>query len=54
MKSSYSIGEFAKLVGVSVATLRRSDRAGILKASRRPTGHRFYIDVDLKTARGHQ
>jgi len=52
MKSIYSIGEFAKLVGVSVATLRRWDRSGILKASRRPTGHRYYTDADLKVARG--
>ena len=28
MESIYSIGEFAKMVGVSVATLRRWDGAG--------------------------
>lgn len=52
MEPTYKIGEFAKKIGVSVATLRRWDRVGILKAGRHPTGHRFYTEADLKTAHG--
>ena len=38
----YKVGEFAKEVGVSVKTLQRWDREGILKAFRTPTGRRYY------------
>ena len=38
----YKVGEFAKLIGVSIETLRRWDRSGKLKAYRTPTKQRFY------------
>ena len=38
----YKPSEFAKLVGVSVKTLQRWDREGILKAGRTPTDRRYY------------
>lgn len=34
--------EFAELLGVSVKTLQRWDREGILKANRTPTDRRYY------------
>lgn len=40
---TYKIGDFAKLIGVSVATLQRWDREGRLKAYRSPTGRRYYL-----------
>ena len=36
--------EFAKRLGVSTQTLRRWDKAGILKANRTPTDRRFYTE----------
>ena len=41
-KRVYNVGEFAKIAGVSVSTLQRWDRQGILKAHRSPTNRRFY------------
>src|SRR4051812_45513162 len=52
MASTYSIGEFSRMVGRSVKSLQRWDRDGVLKASRTPTGRRFYTDADLRKARG--
>ena len=40
--TNYKPSEFAKLLGVSVKTLQRWDREGILKAYRTPTDRRFY------------
>ncbi len=34
--------DFAELLGVSVKTLQRWDRDGILKANRTPTDRRYY------------
>lgn len=42
--STYKIGEFAKKIGVSVSTLRRWDKEGLLIANRSPLGTRFYTD----------
>jgi len=39
---NYKPGEFAELIGVSVKTLQRWDREGILKAFRSPTDRRYY------------
>ena len=44
---NYSIGEFAKKIGVSVNTLQRWDRDGILIANRTPTNRRYYTDEQL-------
>lgn len=39
---NYKPKDFAKLLGVSVKTLQRWDREGILKANRTPTDRRYY------------
>ncbi|OLN33837.1 MerR family DNA-binding transcriptional regulator [Desulfosporosinus metallidurans] len=38
----YKASEFAKMVNVSIKTLQRWDREGILKALRTPTDRRYY------------
>lgn len=40
----YKVGEFAKKLGISVITLQRWDKSGILKANRTPTNRRFYTE----------
>lgn len=40
--ANYKPKDFAELVGVSVKTLQRWDREGILKANRTPTNRRYY------------
>ena len=40
--TNYKPKEFAELLGVSVKTLQRWDREGILKANRTPTDRRYY------------
>ncbi|MBU5332085.1 IS607 family transposase [Anaerocolumna aminovalerica] len=40
--TNYKPKDFAKLLGVSVKTLQRWDRDGILKANRTPTDRRYY------------
>lgn len=44
---NYKSGEFARLIGISVKTLQRWDRDGVLKANRTPTGQRFYTQEHL-------
>ena len=39
---NYKPKDFAELLGVSVKTLQRWDRDGILKANRTPTNRRYY------------
>lgn len=44
----YTVGEFARLTGVTERTLRFYDRKGLLKPSdRNAQGHRIYTDGDL-------
>ena len=45
----YKIGEFSKLVGISVKTLRYYDECGVLKPSKIDTftGYRYYSDNDI-------
>lgn len=44
----YSSGQFARLAGVSVRTIRFYDKQNILKPSYvSPSGARFYTDSDL-------
>jgi putative resolvase len=50
----YTIGEFAKRVGVTVHTLQRWDREGRLKARRAVNNRRYYLDGDLAIALGQQ
>ena len=40
--TNYKPKDFAQLLGVSVKTLQRWDREGILKANRTPTNRRYY------------
>ena len=40
--TNYKPKDFAELLGVSVKTLQRWDREGILKAYRTPTDRRYY------------
>jgi excisionase family DNA binding protein len=56
-KSEYlAVGEAAALVGVSVDTLRRWERAGQIKAVRTPTGQRRFkrSDVEALLREGEQ
>jgi putative resolvase len=48
----YAPREFGKLIGRSVATLQRWDRAGILKAYRSPTNRRYYTYSQYLQYRG--
>jgi putative resolvase len=50
----YTIGEFAKRVGVTVHTLQRWDCEGRLKARRAVNNRRYYTDDDLALALGQQ
>jgi len=48
----YTLGEFAKLIGVSPKTLQRWDREGILIAYRTPTNRRLYTFDQLNEILG--
>src|SRR5690348_15529475 len=50
----YTIGEFAKRVGVAVHTVQRWDREGRLKAHRTINNRRYYTDEDLALALGRE
>ncbi|MCC8357193.1 MAG: MerR family transcriptional regulator [Oscillospiraceae bacterium] len=59
MKELYTVGEAAKLAGVTSETLRHYDRVGLVRPSRRDewTGYRYYTEQDvvrLKTVRALQ
>ena len=45
----YSINEAAKALGVSMPTLRRWDKEGLLVAERTPAGHRRYLASSLSS-----
>jgi predicted site-specific integrase-resolvase len=49
---TYSTGQFASAVGVSVKTLQRWDREGKLRARRTPAGRRLYDEDQLFEATG--
>ncbi|MGA2571221.1 MAG: MerR family transcriptional regulator [Terracidiphilus sp.] len=48
MSSSYRIGEFAKLAGVTVRALHHYDRIGLLKPQRGRSGFRLYRPEDME------
>lgn len=52
--TNYKPKDFAELLGVSVKTLQRWDRAGILKANRTPTNRRYYTYDQYLQFRGIQ
>ena len=43
----YKVGEFAKLLNITVKTLQNWDKQGTLKAYRTPTNQRFYTEEQL-------
>jgi putative resolvase len=48
MDNLYSISEFSKRVNVSASTLRRWDSSGEFPAKKRPSGHRYYDESDVR------
>ena len=52
MDTTYRPHEFASLIGKTVTTLQRWDRAGILPAHRSPTGRRYYTHDQYLEYRG--
>lgn len=46
---TYSVGDAARLVGVSPATVRLYEREGLLQLGRTPGGHRYLTEADLGT-----
>ncbi len=46
----YTVSQFAKKVGVSVKTLQKWDRIGVLPAPRTVTNRRYYTDSELARA----
>ena len=48
----YKVGEFAKLLNVTVKTLQNWDKQGTLKAYRTPTNQRFYTEEQLNQVLG--
>ena len=52
--TNYKPKEFAELLGVSVKTLQRWDREGILKANRTPTDRRYYTYAQYLQCKGIQ
>jgi putative resolvase len=50
---TYTVTEFARLIGLSVKTLQRWDREGKLKPKRTMTNRRYYTDEDLNAVRLH-
>ena len=46
--NTYKPQEFAEMLNVSVKTLQRWDREGILIAKRTPTDRRFYTEEQLQ------
>ena len=45
---TYKPHEFAEKIGVSVSTLQRWDRDGLLPANRTPAGRRYYTSSDVE------
>ena len=52
--TNYKPKDFAELLGISVKTLQRWDRDGILKANRTPTNRRYYTYDQYLQFRGIQ
>lgn len=48
----YKVGQFAKLLNVTVKTLQNWDKQGTLKAYRTPTNQRFYTEEQLNQILG--
>lgn len=50
--SAYKIGQFAKLVRRTPATIRRWEAEGKIASKRLPSGHRYFDDSDLRAVMG--
>lgn len=50
--TNYKPKEFAARLGVSVKTLRRWDREGVLQAKRTPTNRRYYTEEQYRAFQG--
>jgi MerR family transcriptional regulator, thiopeptide resistance regulator len=48
-RSTYRVGEFARLAGVSIRALHHYDRIGLLRPRRNEGGYRVYTARDLET-----
>lgn len=48
---TYTTGQAAQKLGVSVDTLRRWEREGKIEPERNPAGHRRYTEADLEQLR---
>ena len=47
-KMNYSIGDFARLTGLTAHTLRYYEKEGLLEPERKSNGQRFYSEKDLE------
>lgn len=52
--NTYSTGEMAKKLGVSLRTLQRWDNEGLLNAYRTPTNRRYYTEEQLNKYFGNE
>lgn len=52
--TTYSTGEFAKIIGVTPKTIQRWDESGKLIAKRTPTNRRYYTEEDVNVYFGHK
>lgn len=52
--TTYSTGEFAKIIGVTPKTIQRWDESGKLIAKRTPTNRRYYTEEDVNAYFGHK
>ena len=43
----YTIGVAAKMLGISVPTVRMYEREGLILSYKSPTGHRYYSQTDM-------
>ena len=50
----FSIGKSSEYLGVSIDTLRRWEKKGVITAYRSPGGHRYFLKQDLDKLFGHK
>lgn len=53
-KQFYTAGEASKLLGISLDTLRRWDRAGLIQTARDSGNRRIVADSEVRRLRGEQ
>ena len=52
--TTYSTGEFARIIGVTPKTIQRWDESGKLVAKRTPTNRRYYTEEDVNAYFGYE